>query len=380
MKAFRQVGLLVFLALAALGFVYFGPVEYTGVVTRTDFYRYYLGPHLDRFMSLTGQGSLTIAYLFDSEGSVDFTPGNDTVTLPARPGQRFSRRTTVSTSSRSRAVIALVDDSKVTLEANSTILLDIPTDDSTEALTLKVLGGSVTAERSATSTTQITIVSPKGVAKELTQAKLAVVTTKAAPGAADVAKDSQEFFGTPEEPLEAIQSKLATARREELQNADTGFEAVADAEEQARAAEAARAPASEAEAVPVEPERPTSFAPRRKAASIRWAPPPEGNDLSQAFFAERAGRKDDSKRLMARALTKPGYQGEGFSESTRVALDGLLRGYVENGDARLAQETLRNAKETYGHDAAAQDWLREWDRRLGSSSSSRVPASVKPGR
>jgi hypothetical protein len=429
MRALNQLLLLVFVLFGAVGYVYLYPRQ-AGFVTKTDVYRFYVGPNLDRLFAFGGQESATVGYLVEADGDLSYRPASELVPLPAFDGQRFGRGTLVSTGDGARATIALYDDSKLQLEPNSTILLEAPGEGfEVSSITLKVIGGSVTAEKSAASQVDIKVITPRGTVKALTQEKVAViaprkVVTADKPDALrNLGAETEEFVGALDKPLAEIERKMEVEKQAKLAELQKQIELSALETEKARievapplsTPEPAPAPAvaktEEAVVVPkllppstrrsanrlpasipapeaasdskleVAALAPETVSSRRRDPSARWTKPPEGNALSEAFYADRKGRGAESKKILARSLTQKSYaSNEAFADATRVALDSLLEGYVANGNEKLATQTLKNVEKAYSADPSAVSWAMEWRRKLATSGfdgGPRSPASSK---
>jgi hypothetical protein len=170
-----------FLLFSTIGFLYFGPVEHTGFISRGAFFQQKIAPYFDVLFSTADSDGVMIGYLSSGDGDLTFRPSSELVFLPARVGQRLSGGTVFSSGEESSALITLVDNSQITLEPNSTVLLDAPkgaTDDG-GTVSLKVIKGAVSAEKkNADSKINLRIVTPRGRVTKVTKEKLVVVAPK----------------------------------------------------------------------------------------------------------------------------------------------------------------------------------------------------------
>lgn len=428
MRALNQLLLLAFFALAGVGYIYLYPRQ-AGFLTKTDVYRFYLGPHLDKLFALGGQNSITVGYLVEADGEITHRPATELVSMPAYDGQRFGRGTLVSTGDGANATLALFDNSQLRLEPNSTILLEAPNEEGeVSSITLKIVTGGVTARKSANSQIKIKLVTPKGTTKVLAEEAVAVVAprklkTASAPDALrDLGAETEEFIGPADRPLAEIEKKLTDDKKAKLAEIQSRLDAAAAELERTRQlamtpspvasptaavastdkvvkpklvapvrhGKGARVPASVfvPEAIAATPatrsqtdenSTPQTVAVRKRDPGARWQRPPQGNDISEAYFAARAGKKNESSRYLARSLTQQGYaSNETFADSTRIALDSLLEGYVGGGNGKLALQTLKNVENAYPSDLSARSWATSWRRKLadaGYEVGERVPAN-----
>ena len=418
MRLLKALLLFAFLFVGLMGYLYFGPSQYTGFVTRTSFFRLQIAPVFDRLLSSGGVDSEMIAYLEEGDGDVAYRPNTELVSLPARSGQSLSAGTLVSTGEGAVATVSLVDQSKIRLEPNSTILLDAPREgDGLSSVTLKIVTGAVVAEKSKASDIQIRVVTPKGVSKTLTDQKLTIVTPRRSERQTRTLllapKTDEEFIGVTDKPVQEIQKRI------EIEDRSMRLASIAPPEEpepirplamavetpppppvyiplppstglQLAPVEVSRLPASVPEPFPAGDSKAVELEAARVAAekaaaekvaaekaaalkarlarvpAIKWKAPPSGSDITRALYAERVGKTGESKRLMARALTQRTYASlQSFNDATRVALDGLLEGYVSRGNRQLADDTIRNVERSYPKDPAAVSWANRWRARLG---------------
>ena len=99
---------------------------------------------------------------------------------------------------------------------------------------------------------------------------------------------------------------------------------------------------------------------RRAKAVAKFAAGPDGNDLTNAIYAQRAGDLETAQRLMARALTRPEYASNGFNDGTRLALESLLDSYIEAGDCSQASNIVESVTRSFGSDPSARAWSSTW--------------------
>ena len=390
MKALKQFFLVSFLAVAALGYVFFGPAEHTRVVTETEVYRMYLLPVFNRLMALTGNETEVVGQLVKAEGEVQYRASSELVYQRAQSGQRFTKRTLVSSGEKSRGVVSLIDESKIELEENSVILLDIKADQKTglSSLTLKVVQGAATAQKSATSKMQVKIINSKGEEKALSQEKVSVIAPRkvksvsATKAEKNISSETDEYIGPAVDNLAQLQQKLEEQKVAELNEQQILQQAKLEEEMKAKEAEQkARAEAGindEAEALRMAGRIPASVAPLidipdripqrvRKNGLTRWTAPPVENHLSRAIYAQKIGKPREARRYMALSVTTPGYFGKDFNDATRVAVEGLISGYLQHKDCRQARDTLSNVQRRYSSSSSAQDWASRWKLKISKS-------------
>ncbi len=180
--------LLLFWSVGLLGFAYFGPPQWTGWISERPWVRDELFVRLDAFFTRSSASdSQVIARLETLEGELNFRPSSELVFLRARIGQRFSDGTVVSSGTRSRAVLTLSDDSRLTLAPNSTLLLEIPEGQKDSGVVnLRVVQGQVAAQKDKKSDLRVKLVTPRGQVRELAEERLAVFAPRQGIGGENV--------------------------------------------------------------------------------------------------------------------------------------------------------------------------------------------------
>jgi hypothetical protein len=165
-----------FLGIGLIGYTYFGPPKYTHSLKRSYVFQTYISPTIEKMLSGTGEPQETVAFLKAGNGDLSFRPRSELVFRPAGEGQTLFGGTLVSAGPNSRATITLIDDSTLTLESNSTILLEEPERNATEkSITLKVIQGTIAAQKEQSSKLNVKIVSAKGVVKSVSKDQKTVV-------------------------------------------------------------------------------------------------------------------------------------------------------------------------------------------------------------
>ncbi len=374
----------ILIIIGGLGFIYFGPPQITKHITRTQFFKNFLGPKLDKIFLIDQSNSFSIGHLDETEGDLTYRPSSELVFLPAREGQRLFGGTLVSTGPNSKGTITLIDDSELVLEENSTILLEIPEDfEISGAMDLQVLSGSVSAERkqegtAAAKSIKVNLVNTAGQRQELKREKLVIVAKDqiAQPKQEEIAKDepviASNLQGIPtagaaqaappsELSLESIQSNLSVDQLGPL-SLDSG-ESSALSTGELGLNEENREPASIPE---IQPDWPTAIEPRlvkkrepKRVIRIRqFDPPPEESDLARAIFALNQGKRSLSQRYLARALTRKDYYTGTLNPATRIALEGVLENYLAAKDCELASYFFANAERAFSQNESGSSWIK----------------------
>lgn len=361
MKVLRVLLLAVFLSLAAFGFLLFGPAQYTQSIKQNAFYKTNIEPWLMKLISLAGIQEDFVASLLKSTGEISYRPETELLYQPANQGQKFSRRTLVSSGAASNAFIRLLDDSQITLDENSVVLIDLKKDESgkSSSLTLKVMQGAVVAQKAKTSKMAVKIVTARGQEREVTEEKLQIVAPRKIQREGLGAVQTEEYIG-------AVQDAKVLAQELEAKKlAELEAEAKAKAEEVQReiaSVEAAKVLAAQEKLKELEDRIPQAL-PARKPAGLsdgRWKAPPEENHLTRAIYAQKIGRKQEAGRYIALAASNPGFFGKEFNAATRSAADSLMSSYVSSGQCQLAKDTLTNIYRKYPRSPAALGWARNW--------------------
>lgn len=365
-----------------LGFVYFGPPQVTKYITRTAFFKNVLGPELDKIFLINQSNAVAIGLLDQADGDLSYRPSSELVFLPAREGQRLFGGTLVSTGPNSQGTITLLDDSELKLDENSTVLLEIPEDfETTGAMDLQVLSGSVSAERKNAAPTQkqikINLLNSKGEKREFKREKLVIAAkeplppqepepTALAPIVPNPLVESSSTAVTNAEQggLQSLQSNLESVTSESPISLDSlGPTSLSTGELGAEPPVDNREPAAIPE---LEPEWPSAIEPRlvkkrepKRIVRIRqFDPPPEQNDLTRAIYALNQGRRSLSQRYLARALTRKEYFSENLNTATKFALEGVLENYLAVKDCELAGYFVSNAEKAFKPSDSNQSWMK----------------------
>ena len=90
-------------------------------------------------------------------------------------------------------------------------------------------------------------------------------------------------------------------------------------------------------------------------------------DLATGLYERKYGNKAEAQRYLAKSLTNRGYSGNDFNDATKIALDQLMQGYIEELDCIGGLEFLKNVGENYKDDERAQKWSARWKKRFYSS-------------
>ncbi len=377
MKALKQLFAFFFLVVAALGFVYFGPREYTKILTDNLVFKVYLKPLFDRLEVLSGTQSEIVGLLIKSKGDIQFRPDTELLYKNASTGQKFSRRTLVSSAGKSSAIIRLIDDSMLRLDENSVVLIDLKPQmgSNNSTLTLKVVQGAMVARKAATSKMAVKVLTTKGVERELTEEKLQIVAPRkirnssmVADGqVSDLSLETEEYIGEPVQDTQALVQELEAKKQTEIAQQEV---------ERAAAEKLLAQPPSNLERVPATvassqelatPEKeaeslvPDRIIPRVvRESQLRWKAPPIENHLTRAIYAKKLGKDSEARRYVALATSNPGFFEDTFNDATRIAAEGLLDAYVAESKCQVVNDTLGNIQRRYAHDAAAREWASGW--------------------
>jgi len=178
-RILQPLFLILFLLSGTLGYSYFGPASHTRFFIKQTWYRNHVLPFFDGVFSLNGEKTQLIAYLTSAQGDLSIRPPSELVFVPGREGQALYAGTLVSAGEESSAKITLIDNSTLSLEASSTILLEIPeTTSADNSITLKVLKGTVAADKEDSSQTNVQIVTNKGLIRNVAAGKKTVVMSQ----------------------------------------------------------------------------------------------------------------------------------------------------------------------------------------------------------
>lgn len=172
----RRSFVVLFLIFGFLGYTYFGPSSHTHFFTKREFYQEHIGPFFEKLFSLSGENSALIAHLSSAKGDLSIRPQAELVFVPAHEGQALYSGTIVAVGDDSEAKIALIDGSILSLEPNSTILLEAPVEGASEkSITLKVIKGTIAADKEQSSKLKVRIVTSQGTEKNISAGKKMVV-------------------------------------------------------------------------------------------------------------------------------------------------------------------------------------------------------------
>jgi hypothetical protein len=203
----RYFFLSVFLCVSFLGYTYFGPSSHTRFFTSQSWYRTTVTPFFEAAFSLSPSDGRVVAQLSSFRGDLTVRSQNEIIFVPARDAQALTAGTLVSSGEDSSAKITLIDNSVLTLEASSVVLIEAPLSARTneQSITLKVIRGTVAAKKEKNSQVKVSLISSKGVVKTVSgEKKLVVIAQK---------KDSgiRKLFST-----ESKISELALPEEEDL--------------------------------------------------------------------------------------------------------------------------------------------------------------------
>jgi hypothetical protein len=366
----------------ALGYIYYGPPHHTHFVTRTSLYRSYLGPGLDKILAEKGAEGISVGYLNRGIGELTFRSSSALVFKPAREGQRFFGGTVVSTGPKSGGSITLLDESIIELSENTTVILELPeVSDTGTVIDLQVISGTLSAEKKSSQAVQLKVSNQKTQTEVIKKEKIVMMSEpvsvsneKNEAPISLVPKVSPVATVTTNTPvpsgLENLRSSVVSApspldiplQSQESLSLETGELSLEGSTEQSFVD---REPTALPEPEPDWPEvilaREIPVVRKKKIVRVKeFEAPPELNDLSNALFALKKGKNQESQRYLAKSLTRPGYFKGSFNSASKFALDGILQNYIQNKECDLAYSVLENAQSVYSSSKEATDWIQGW--------------------
>jgi hypothetical protein len=352
MKATRLALVLVYVLVCGVGFLYFGPKQYTSKILTSSFYKKHLS-FLDKLFWSLKNKSESVAQVKKLKGELRYQPQDVFVYLPAVTQDSIPDKSFLVTSSESTAWLKLYDDTLMKLDPNTTVYLEIPRDGEGQdlALSLQVLEGEVKVERTKDDGKKIEVRTKEGKQFVLEQKKIKLEAERIREIAQKI--ETEKRFLESQRQQRALASIKAEPIKEEVVKAQI-------IEKPAPIVKAVKVPES-------------IQAPKRSPASLPSGAVrelPERNHITKAISQAKEGKIDSASRHMAESLTESAYAAatdREFSASTRVALDSLLSEQTRKPDCSYVKDTLRNVYNRYNKDQSAKEWTRGWVGRFRTS-------------
>jgi predicted transcriptional regulator len=388
MKYAKHGLLLVYFVVCVLGFLYFGPTQYTSKILKSPLYQKHFSFLGRIFWPLKKKGE-TVAEVKKMVGELRFQPQDVFVYLPAGTSDSIPDKSFLVTSPDSQAWLKLYDETLLRLDADTTVYLEIPEDkeESSIAISLQVIQGEIKVQRQREDGKKIEVKTQEGKkfvleekkfkleAKTINQVAAKIeqrqqVLGDTARGAGASARIEQREQSLDDAAGAGVMSQRLAPEQTVTANLENGGAFGAGStklsdQTMSSSLDSSGAPASLAVKVPDQ-----IAPPRRVIASIQTeikSRLPEKNHITKALSEAKGGNVDEATRLMAETLRDSAYSGvseKNFPGGIKLALDSLFTEQVKRPNCPYVKDFIKNISTRYSSDSSAQEWASAWSARF----------------